>query len=139
MIRVGAFVLVTMLGLLVLSLCRVERSGEPSPRPDSRERLVSLAPNLTEVVILLGAREQLVGVTRFCEGIEESVARLGGYKPDYEKILSLRPDRVFAIETEIQRKGLDFLRQHGIEVDVVRAESIDDIRSIVLSLVCDTI
>ncbi len=64
------------------------------------ERIVSLSPNLTEILFAVGVkRERIVGVTRFCDypaGVE-GIARVGGIvDPSIESILSLRPDLVLA-------------------------------------------
>lgn len=63
-------------------------------------RVVSLCPSITETLIVLGARESLVGVTRFCahpRGEVDGLQRVGGTKnPDLSAILSLSPDVVLA-------------------------------------------
>jgi iron complex transport system substrate-binding protein len=61
------------------------------------ERVVSVAPNLTELMYELGAGDKLVGRSDYCDYPEEvsqieSVGTL--YTPDIEKIVSLEPDVV---------------------------------------------
>ncbi|MEX1115175.1 MAG: hypothetical protein WEB53_07990, partial [Akkermansiaceae bacterium] len=47
-------------------------------------RVVSLAPNLTQIVLAVGAGEKLVAVTPFCQA-PEKIARLpGGIQPEAE-------------------------------------------------------
>lgn len=46
------------------------------------ERIVSLAPGITETLYALGLGEQIVGVTRFCEWPEDAATKhkIGGYR-----------------------------------------------------------
>lgn len=64
---------------------------------DPPQRVVSLAPNITEVLFALGLGESVVGVTRFCDYPPESAAKvkIGGLiDPNLEKIKALNPDLV---------------------------------------------
>ncbi len=70
------------------------------------DRVVSLAPSNTEILFAIGAGSKVVGVTEFCdyppeavEGVKNgSIAVVGGFASDIsiEKIVSLKPDAVFA-------------------------------------------
>jgi iron complex transport system substrate-binding protein len=67
------------------------------PRPTGpAQRIVSLAPSLTDVLIALGKTDRIVGVTRVDRSPEvASRPRVGGFlDPNPEAILSLRPDLV---------------------------------------------
>lgn len=69
---------------------RLELKGCP-------QRVVSLAPNLTEILFALGLNEKVAGVTRFCDFPPEASTkpRVGGLvDPNPEIIRSLRPDLV---------------------------------------------
>ncbi|MBL3592922.1 MAG: ABC transporter substrate-binding protein [Synergistaceae bacterium] len=66
------------------------------------ERIVSLAPAVTEALFALGEGASVVGVTDFDVSPEEVLAlpRVGGYlDPSLERILSLRPTLVVGTET----------------------------------------
>jgi iron complex transport system substrate-binding protein len=59
--------------------------------------VISLAPNLTEIVYAVGAGDRLVGNTTFCNYPAEakSVAKVGDtLQPSIERILALRPQLV---------------------------------------------
>lgn len=61
------------------------------------QRIVSLKPNVTEILFAMGAGEQVVGVTSFCDYPPEArrKAKVGGYiNPTLEAILALKPDLV---------------------------------------------
>ncbi len=61
------------------------------------QRIISLAPNITEVLFALGLGDKVVGVTRFCDYPEQarSLRKIGGLvDPNIEIIHSLEPDLV---------------------------------------------
>lgn len=63
------------------------------------QRIITLQPNLAETIALVGAIDQLIGVTEFCEYPPEAAAKpkIGGIiNPSLEKIVSLQPDLVLA-------------------------------------------
>ena len=91
----------------------VRVAGTKPPLVDeeiSCERLVSLAPSITEIVFALELGDRVVGVTRFCDYPAEARAKpkIGGYAdPSYELILRSRPDVVFLLNLhEKQREHL---------------------------------
>ena len=75
----------------------VDEAGRKVTLPAKIERVVSLAPNLTEIVYAVGAGDRLVGNTTFCNYPPEakSVAKVGDtLQPSIERILALRPQLV---------------------------------------------
>jgi len=67
--------------------------------PAEYSRIVTLAPNLTEMVYFLGAFERVVGVTNYdtYPPEVEDRERIGGFiDPDIERIVALQPDLVLA-------------------------------------------
>ncbi len=61
------------------------------------QRIVSLAPNITEILFALGLEGRVVGVTRFCDFPAEALQKekIGGMvDPNLEKIEFLRPDLI---------------------------------------------
>jgi iron complex transport system substrate-binding protein len=84
-----------VLGLLVLLVAFL--AGGVSAQEGPPERIVSLAPSVTEVLFALGVGERVVGVTDFCDRPPEARERpkVGGLvNPSLERILSLRPELV---------------------------------------------
>jgi len=78
--------------------------GEKTAR--SCERIVSLAPSITEMLFALGLGERVVGVTEYCNypPAAKSKAVIGGYAtPNYELIVDLRPDVVFLLDLHQQQ------------------------------------
>ena len=62
-------------------------------------RVISLAPNITEILFTLGAGSQVAGVTRYCDYPPEAAEkiRIGGFlDPDIERIRKAAPDLIIA-------------------------------------------
>ncbi len=91
--------------------------------PERVARVVSLAPSLTETVYAIGAEEQLVGVTEYCDFPPAALKKpkVGGiYTPNVEAILSLTPDLVLATTEGNREEDLRRLANLGMAVYVVR-------------------
>lgn len=90
--------------------------------PYPPKRVVSLAPNLTEILFSLGLDEEIVGVSIHCNFPEKagSRPRVGSYiHLDYEKVLSLRPELIIATGAGNTREMVDRLERWGIPAYVV--------------------
>ena len=94
------------------------------------DRIVSLAPNLTEIVYAVGAGDQLVGDTEYCDYPAEAkkVAKIGDtMHPSVERIIALKPQIVLvstASQLEAFTRQLD---QQQTAVYVTNPQSLDDI------------
>lgn len=84
------------------------------------QRIVSLAPNLTEILFALGLSQEIIGVTRYCDFPEEARARevVGGLVDlNLEKIRSLKPELVLGFRGN-PRRLIDRLYRQQIPVYV---------------------
>lgn len=87
-------------------------------------RVVSLAPNITEIVFALGKGGALVGRTDYCDYPAEAgeIQSVGSItNPNIEKIVQLNPDIVIA-STHFQKAVLTKLESLGITVAVLDGE-----------------
>lgn len=121
----------TLAPLLVLLLsiaCSAPKTG-PKQDAGTARRVVTLAPNLTEIVAAIGAESRLVGTDDF-SNVPPSVRRLpkvGGVTPSLEAIVALRPDLVIApASTTAPALGRALA---GLDVAMirVRTERLDDV------------
>ena len=79
-------------------------AGRNVTLPARVERVITLAPNLTEIVFAIGAGDRLVGNTTYCNYPAEAknVAKVGDtLHPSLERIIALRP-QVVLISTASQ-------------------------------------
>lgn len=82
------------------------------------EKIVSIAPNLTELIYALDAADKLVGRSDYCDYPEEvlDVETVGSlYTPDIEKIISLEPDLV-VVSTHFDEENAAKLEELNIPV-----------------------
>jgi len=90
--------------------------------PTPPRRVVSLVPSDTYSIVRLGARDRLVGRTRFCvepKGEVEAIEDVGGTKDaDVARIIDLEPDLVVANQEENTRAMIARLDDAGIPVFV---------------------
>src|SRR5215471_15837372 len=89
--------------------------------PNAPRRVVSLAPNLTEIVFALSEGENLAGDTDFCDYPSEATRKphVGGtVNPSLERIASLMPDLVLATKSINRRETVDALDRVGLPVYV---------------------
>ena len=114
------FLILIFASLYVLYSCS---SREESARKG--ERIVSLVPSVTETIYLLGAEDQLVGVSDIDSSFGKVVVG-SMIKPDYEKLLSVKPTLVI-LTMPMQRKVKEELDKMGIRTMEVNPESIDQI------------
>ncbi len=94
----GGHTRLTRVCLAALTLTCLTACRPVKPHPGGvPARIVSLAPNLTEILFAIGAGEQVVGVTKFCRYPPEAPTRaiVGDYYNwNYEVILLLKPDLI---------------------------------------------
>ena len=106
------------------------RPADPPPGPVARvapRRVVTLAPNLTEIVFALGAGNALVGVSEYSDHPPEArgIPRVGGLEISAEKVASLRPDLVLATREGNARGPVSALAAAGLKVVVLPTGSLD--------------
>jgi iron complex transport system substrate-binding protein len=97
-------------------------------------RIISLAPNLTEILFELGLGDQIVGVTNYCTYPPEALQKekVGGFiNPNLEKIVRLQPDLVVA-EQWPSSKTIPRLREFGLQVfEVISPRSFEEIYQVI--------
>lgn len=91
----------------------VDDAGRRVRVPVRPERIISLAPSLTEIIYAVGAGDRLVGNTTYCDYPQEAkfVAKVGDtLQPNIESIVALRPQLILvstASQLEAFTKQLD--------------------------------
>lgn len=119
--------LAALLGLWTLAGgCRRIAPSAPSGVP---HRVVSLAPNLTEIVFAIGAGESLVGVSDYSDFPPEArdLPRVGGLEVSAERVVSLRPDLVLATPEGNAKGPVMALTSARVRVLVVPGGSLDGV------------
>lgn len=82
------------------------------------QRIISLAPNITEILFALGLEDRIIGVTRYCDYPPPARTKevIGGMlDPNIEKIQSLNPDLIIGFRGNPLRI---LNRLHSLELPV---------------------
>ena len=106
------------------------QSPASSLQPDPPQRIISLVPSVTELLVEWGLATRLVGRTRYCiepKWIRATVPSVGGTKdPDLLKIQALAPDLVILEKDENPKSVADALTQMGIPWIVLEVKTVRD-------------
>jgi iron complex transport system substrate-binding protein len=108
----------------------VDDNGDEVRLAVSAQRIISLAPNITEVLFHIGAGDQIVGADEYSNYPEaaKQILRVNNHAAaNYELILSLKPDLVIAWQSGNGDKMINPLRKLGIPVFVVETHQIERI------------
>lgn len=107
-----------------------DEAGRRVVLPPKIDRIVSLAPNLTEIVYAVGAGDRLVGDTTFCDYPEsaKNVAKVGDtMTPSVERIIALKPQIVLVSTASQLEAFTNQLSAQQIAVYVTNPQSLDDV------------
>jgi iron complex transport system substrate-binding protein len=97
----------------------VDDSGNTVTLAAPAQRIVSLAPHVTELLFAAGAGHQLVGVSQYSDfpAPAKQIPSVGGSgQLDIERIVSLKPDLIVAWGSGNNRRQLARLRKLGLTV-----------------------
>lgn len=97
--------------------------------PSNVRRIVTLAPNVTELVAAAGAAGRIVGVDDFSNfpPAVRNLPRVGGLQPSPEVIARLQPDLVLASSSGNETSLAPPLEGAGIALYVVRTDRLSDV------------
>ena len=108
----------------------IDDSGAAIRLERPAQRIVSLAPHITELLFAAGAGPRVVGVVAYSDFPPEakSLPQVGGYtQVNLEAVAALRPDLVVAWRSGNRDAHLDRLRALGIPVFINEPRSLDDV------------
>ena len=108
----------------------VDEVGRKVPVPFPPKKIISLAPNITEVLFRLGLDREIVGVSIHCNFPEKARRKIqvGSYiNLDFEKIIFLKPDLVIATGTGNTRNMVERLEKLGFPTYVIFPKNFDGI------------
>lgn len=108
----------------------IDASGQSLVLKQPAQRIVSLAPNITENLYAAGAGGQLVGAVEYSDYPEaaKKLPRVGGYsRLNLEAVVALKPDLVIGWVGGNSAAHLERLRQLGLSVFLIQPERIEQI------------
>ena len=127
--------LALLAALVVVVACSDKPVAEPVPA--IADRIVSLAPSLTELVYTVGAGEQLVGVSAWSDYPPEvlDLPVVGNaFTVDQEQLALAKPDLLLVWESGTPAHIIDELRSIGYNVAAIRTRELDDVADALLQI-----
>ncbi len=109
-----------------------QANGDPLSLPAPARRIITLAPNLAEMVFTAGAGDHLIAVVEYSDfpATVAQIPRIGdAFRIDLERIIELQPDLVIAWKSGNPQAALQKLQQLGITVwqmEIARPEELAD-------------
>jgi iron complex transport system substrate-binding protein len=98
--------------------------------PSHPERIISLAPSVTETLFGLGLNREIVGVTRCCDYPEAArrKPKIGDFlNVSVEKIVSFHPDLIIGVMDGMKADTLKRLEKAGLPIYLVNPISLEGI------------
>ena len=127
------YIIITIIVLSIIVSLIYESIPFKSDLPVSEDkrtynRIISLSPNITEILFELGLGEKIVGVTKYCNYPEaaKQISKVGGYfDPNFEAIISQKPDLVLILPEQENVK--EFLIELNLLYLVINNKTVSDI------------
>lgn len=94
------------------------------------QRIVSLAPHITEILFAVGAGSEIVGVVEYSDFPEaaKQIQTIGNSERiNYEQILALRPTLVVAWQSGNGEEGIARMRELGLNVFSYEPQTMEDV------------
>jgi iron complex transport system substrate-binding protein len=104
---------------------------------DTPQRIISLAPNITEILFALGLSARVVGVTTYCDFPAEAKTKeqVGDtIQPNLERIIALKPDLVIITTSSQLEKITQQLDELKIPVYVSNPRTVAEVSRSILSI-----
>jgi iron complex transport system substrate-binding protein len=134
--KLGRFLALWLVFLVVFSIACSKAGSSGTPRGPA-QRIVSISPSTTETVFAIGAGPRVVGRSRYCDYPPEvtKLPQVGGYvDPSFEAILALQPDLVVGARGPAGSALVEKLAARGVATFFPKAESFEEIDSMILGM-----
>ncbi len=108
-----------------------------SSSTQSPKRLISMAPNLTEILYALGLGDNVVGVTNYSDypAAATEKPKMGTFwEPNIEAVIAAKPTLVVMLDFPQQRELADRLGRMGYKCLTVSIWKIDDLFDVILTI-----
>ncbi|BCB28056.1 cobalamin-binding protein [Sulfurimicrobium lacus] len=131
-VRIGVALFLLLWHTLAAAVSVTDDGGQVVTLPRPAQRIVSLAPHLTEILFAVGAGGRVVGAVQYSDYPPEAkkLPRIGGYQQvDLETVIGLRPDLIVAWQSGNNAGQIAQLKQLGFPVYLSEPRRITDVAS----------
>jgi iron complex transport system substrate-binding protein len=131
-VLLGVFLLIFLLALNAYSspVTFKDEVGREVTFSFPPQKIVSLAPNITEILFDLGLDKEIVGVSIHCNFPEKAKTKVqvGSYiSLDFERVVSLKPDLIIATGAGNTRDMVERLETLGFPTYVIFPKNFNDV------------
>ena len=129
-VRCPLVIRVTCSAALVLLMAFVAIADAKRADDRAAERIVSLAPHLTELAFTAGAGDRIVGAVEYSDHPQaaQQIPRIGdAFRVDLERVLALDPDVVLAWESGTPVQTVERLQALGLTVRSIATHRLQDV------------
>jgi iron complex transport system substrate-binding protein len=98
-------------------------------RAETAPRIISLAPNTTEILFSLGLGSSIVGLDEFSNYPEDvkNIERIGTFNnPNMERMILLKPDYIL-VNAGMDKNREDYLKSLGVKIIKVSPKTMEDL------------
>lgn len=116
-----------------VKLPTTDRAGNKITIPTEINKIISISPSNTEILVELGFGEKLVAIDKYStniEGIPASIPQFDIMNPDVEQLVSLSPDIIYATGMSMANGNDPFKPIKDLGITVVYIPSSDSIEGI---------
>ena len=119
----------TAAGFAIFDLQQIQDCGD-TPLPTRVDRIVSLAPNLTEILFALGLEKEIVRVTLNSDYPPAAAKKPKAgtfWQPNIEAIIAARPDLIVTLGFEQQKNLAERLKRINYNCLIVNIKKVNDL------------
>lgn len=101
------------------------------------QRIVSLAPSVTETIFALGFGDRLVGVTTYCDypAAAKQLPKIGSFtNPSLEAIVAKRPDIVIGVSSATEPAKAREIERLGLKLRLISLDRVSDILASIMTI-----
>jgi len=127
-ISISSLTIGLVCALPVMAKTAEDQLGREIRVPDDPQRIIALAPSITEIIFALGQQHRLKGTTQFSNYPAEAaeLPKVGSYvRLDLERIVALSPDLCIAIKDGNPKEIIDRLQSLNIPVFAVNPHNLE--------------
>jgi len=130
------FICWTAAGFAIFDLQQTQDCGD-TPLPTRADRIVSLAPNLTEILFALGLEKEIVRVTLNSDYPPAAAKKPKAgtfWQPNIEAIIAARPDLIVTLGFEQQKNLAERLKRINYNCLTVNIEKVNDLYGAIVKI-----
>ena len=113
-----------------LSSARQGQESQAPALPSRADRIVSMAPDLTEILFALGLDEEITGVTQYSDypAAAKEKPNVGSFwQPNIEAVVAAKPTLIITLGSPQQKNLAERLKRIGYKTLTVNLETVNDL------------